>query len=76
MNNYYLTSQLVAEHKAALAADAPHRAQLKVARAARKGTVLAEGRPARVRRLVFGHSVFGHSVFGHSVFGHSEHATA
>lgn len=52
--NYYLTSQLVAERQAALAADRTHRAQLKDARAAHKRTTPAQQRPARTRHLVFG----------------------
>jgi hypothetical protein len=51
MNNYYLTSQLVAQHQAALVADAAHRAQVKTARAARQTSTIATARPARIRRL-------------------------
>jgi hypothetical protein len=50
--NYYVTSQLVAERQAALAADVTRRAQLKDARAARAASAAAD-RPARTRRLVF-----------------------
>ncbi len=50
--NYYLTSQLVADRKAALASDLTHRALLKEARAARKASAAA--RPARTRMLFFG----------------------
>jgi hypothetical protein len=52
--NYYLTSQLVADRQAALAADLTHRAQLKEARAARRATASSAKRPARSRRLFVG----------------------
>jgi hypothetical protein len=51
MNNYYVTSQLVAQHQADLAADATHRAQLKTAYDARENHPATAGRPARIRRL-------------------------
>jgi hypothetical protein len=54
MNNYYVTSQLVAQHQAALVADVAHRAQVKDARAARKATATAAHRPARTRPMFFG----------------------
>ena len=50
MNNYYVTSQLVAQHQTALAAETAHRAQLRDARAARKSHAAAK-RPALGRRL-------------------------
>jgi hypothetical protein len=49
--NYYLTSQLVADRQAALVADVAHRAAVKTARAARRGSAASVDRPARVRRL-------------------------
>jgi hypothetical protein len=51
--NYYLTSQLVADRQAALAADLTHRAQLKEARAARRPSAASASavRPARTRWL-------------------------
>ena len=49
--NYYLTSQLVADRQTALVADVAHRAAVKTARAARRGSASSVDRPARVRRL-------------------------
>jgi hypothetical protein len=54
MNNYYLTSQLVADRQIALAASVAHRAQLKDARAASKASAVAADRPVRIRRLFLG----------------------
>jgi len=54
MNNYYFTSQLMAERQAALAAQRTHRAQVKDARAARRaGAPAADQRP-RASWLFFG----------------------
>jgi hypothetical protein len=61
MNNYYLTSQLVADHQAALAADATHRAQLRDARAARKASAASAHQPGR-GRLFFGRVFFGRTA--------------
>jgi hypothetical protein len=52
--NYYLTSQLVAQHQTALAADVTHRAQVKEARAARKASTTSAPQPTRIRRLFLG----------------------
>jgi hypothetical protein len=60
--NYYLTSQLVADRQAALAADLTHRAQVRGARAARKASVASVARPARTRRLVVGRLFIGRLV--------------
>jgi hypothetical protein len=53
MNNYYLTSQLVADRQAALATDVKHRSQLKDVRTARKANAAVLDRPARTRRPFF-----------------------
>jgi hypothetical protein len=47
--NHYLTSQIVAQHQADLAADATHRASVKAARAARKANATSAARPVRIR---------------------------
>ena len=54
--NYYLTSQLIAERQATVAADVTHRARLRDARSARKARTVAAARPARAgtRWLLFG----------------------
>jgi hypothetical protein len=55
--NYYLTSQLVAERQAAVAADVTRRAEVRDARAARKANKTSAAsavRPARVRWVFFG----------------------
>ena len=54
--NYYLTSQLIAERQATVAADVTHRTQLKEARAARKASAAGAARPAHAgtRWLLFG----------------------
>jgi hypothetical protein len=49
--NYYLTSQIIAQHQAAVAADVTHRAQVKEARAARRASTTAAPQPARIRRF-------------------------
>ena len=48
--NYYLTSQIIADRQAALVADVAHRAAVKTARAARRGSASSVDRPARARR--------------------------
>jgi hypothetical protein len=53
--NHYLTSQLVAERQAAVAASVAHRAQIRdarAARAAREATAPTDSRPARTRRHI------------------------
>ena len=57
--NYYLTSQLIADRQASVAAGVTHRARLRDARAARKASAAVAARPARPARagtrwLLFG----------------------
>jgi hypothetical protein len=52
--NYYLTSQLIAQHQAALTADVRHRAQLKEARAARESSTWSAHPRTRIGRLFLG----------------------
>ena len=54
--NYYLTSQLIADRQASVAAGVTHRARLRDARAARKASAAGAARPARAgtRWLLFG----------------------
>jgi hypothetical protein len=49
--NHYLTSQLIAQHQADLAADATRRASVKAARAARKASATSAAWPVRTRLL-------------------------
>jgi hypothetical protein len=67
MNNYYLTSQLVAERQAAVAAGLTHQAKLKDARAARKASASAASasQPSRTRtrtrRFIFRPSTYANA---------------
>jgi len=57
--NYYLTSQLVADRQAAVAADLTHRAMVKEARAAHRAGAVSVARAGRTRRRFLGRLVFG-----------------
>jgi hypothetical protein len=73
MNNYYLTSQLVADRQAAIAAEVTHRAQLKDAHAARQASAALADRSgsARTRRMLPGR-LFSGRLFS----GRPAHASA